>query len=104
MKLDYEALEERATADVERTCKLPAYSPLQAGFYVFVAAIIVTLVFAWILGLNTENPKVKQALAITSTLAGLATYFPLRSQEKRYWAARSRRLKELMAEVQREKH
>lgn len=104
MEPDYLALEERATADVERTCKPPAYSPLQAGFSVFVAAIFVTLVFAWILGLDTENLKVKQAMAIASALAGLATYFPLRSQEKKYWEARSRRLKELMAEAKQEKH
>lgn len=104
MRPDYVAIRDRAEAEVQKTNPPPMYEPGWGAFYAFVACSLATFVFASVLGLSHENPKVMQGIYITSAIAALAAYLPLRSQQKRHEAAVSKRFQELLADAQQEKH
>jgi uncharacterized membrane protein len=104
MEPDYFALRQQAEADVAKTCPPPIYAPGWAAFYAVAGTAVVATVFAAFTGLDLDNPKVMQAVYWTAALAGLAAYFPMRSQEKRYRTAVSRRFDELVKRARAEKH
>jgi len=95
---------EQAERDVATTTPPPKYPPLYAAVCVGFAASLACAVFAGILGIEIENPKAGQATIITSLIAGLVTYFPLRSMENTHSRAVAERYRELTAMANEQKH
>lgn len=98
------SLWEQAQKDVAATTPPPKYAPLYAAVCVGFAASLACAVFSGILGIDIENPKVGQAVTITSLVAGLVTYLPLRSMEKAHSRAVAERYRELTTMANEQKH
>lgn len=93
--MDISEIWRKAEEDANRDAPPPKFNPWEGGFGAAVAAMIVLWVFCAILNLDTDYPKAQRAIAITITLVGAVVFFMLRHQEKKHWAVRSRRIREL---------